>query len=475
MSDAELTSSDLIAIKDESAIELPFCIDTGSSRLYCSQVLRLLAGKRLVCKGRFQGQMVLLKIFFGASYKRRYQRELDGVRLIHRKGVKTPGLIASNINQQSELAYIVFEYIDGVESLDNRLKHALTIEQRLTVFKQALKLIAQTHAASIYQRDVHLDNFLLGHSAVYLIDGDQIEEEKGEKGLAQEFVVKNLAMFLTQLYSWEHLYIEPLLDFYVESRGQRFQTSFYEDIKQQLSEYKQWREKKYVEKKVFRRCSAFDVIKTWNQYCVYSREFDQASVEEFVCNPDKAIAQGEVLKSGRTAIVVKLELRGQSYIVKRYNKKSHLHQCARSLMSSRTAVSWKNGHLLEFNHIPTAKPLLMLENRWGVFRGRSYILTEYIEGRHAFDYFKSNHPFDEREAMAVKINTLVKHLHQSGFVHGDLKAHNIWLKGNEPLLIDLDGMEREREPLIKNDWLRLHRDLGSSDVAQALFEGVGGL
>ncbi|MEY8212433.1 MAG: hypothetical protein RPT00_09260, partial [Gammaproteobacteria bacterium] len=63
----------------------------------------------------------------------------------------------------------------------------------------------------------------------------------------------------------------------------------------------------------------------------------------------------------------------------------------------------------------------------------------------------------------------------SGFVHGDLKAHNIWIKGNKPLLIDLDGMERGRQPLIENDWRRLNRDLASSDIATALFEGVGGL
>jgi len=395
MSDIELTSSDLIAIKDESAIELPFCINTGSSRLECLQLLRLLAGKRLVCKGRFQGQTVLLKVFFGASYKRRYQRELDGVRLIQREGINTPRLMASNVDHHSKLAYIVFEYIDNVESLEDRIKQALTIEQRLSVFKQSLELIAQMHAASIYQRDVHLDNFLLAYETVYLIDGDQIEKEKAESGLAQEFVVKNLAMFFTQLYPWEHSHIEPLLDFYIELRGRNFPTSFYEDIKQQLSEYKQWRENKYIEKKVFRRCSAFDVIKTWSQYCVYSREFDQTSVEEFISNPDGAIAQGEVLKSGRTAIVVKLELNGQSYVVKRYNKKSNLHQLARSLMPSRAAVSWKNGHLLEFNHIPTAKPLLMLENRWGAFRGRSYILTEYIEGCHAFEYFERNQLFNE--------------------------------------------------------------------------------
>jgi len=53
-----------------------------------------------------------------------------------------------------------------------------------------------------------------------------------------------------------------------------------------------------------------------------------------------------------------------------------------------------------------------------------------------------------------------------------LKAHNIWIKGNEPILIDLDGMEREQQLLIEKDWLRLHRDLAESDIATVLFKGV---
>ncbi len=475
MSETELNSKQLIAINNESDVQLPFFIKAGSVHLECVQLLRLLAGKRLVCKARYQGRTVLLKTFFGASYIRRYQRELDGIKLIQREAINTPRLIASIIDQKSSLAYIVFDYLEKVKSLNDCLKQASTVEQRLAVFKQALELIAQMHAASIYQRDVHLDNFLIENLTVYLIDGDQIEKEIGDNGLAQEFVVKNLALFFTQLYPWERAHIEPLLDFYVESRGQCFPMSFYEDTKRQLSEYKQWREKKYIEKKVFRRCSAFDVIKNWSQYCVYSREFGRARVQQFMADPDKAIANGRVLKSGRTAIVVKLELNGQVYVVKRYNRKSRLHQCARSLMPSRAADSWKNGHLLRFNHIPTAKPLLMLENRWGAFRGRSYVLTEYLEGCHAFDYFENSQPMAEREAMAVKINTLIKHLHQSGFVHGDLKAHNIWIKGNAPILIDLDGMEREQQSLIVKDWSRLHRDLASSDVAAILFKGVSGL
>jgi len=142
-------------------------------------------------------------------------------------------------------------------------------------------------------------------------------------------------------------------------------------------------------------------------------------------------------------------------------------------MTSRAAVSWKNGHLLNFNHIPTAKPLLMLENRWGIFRGRSYVLTEHIEGVHAFEYFETCQESPLRESMAKQINKLVHAMHSCGFIHGDLKAHNIWIHDERPLLIDLDGMAKTSNQQMKaDDWRRLKRDLGKRDITTAIFEAA---
>jgi len=152
--------SRLVSIKSGQDLELPFDINTQQSQLSCHEILRLLPSKRLVCKGLYQEKIVVLKIFFGQSYKRRYQRELDGVNLIKQAGISTPQLIASELDVENNLAYLVFEYIEQAVTLDDEIKQAQTAEQRLAVFKQALLLIAQMHQASIYQRDVHLDNFL---------------------------------------------------------------------------------------------------------------------------------------------------------------------------------------------------------------------------------------------------------------------------------------------------------------------------
>jgi len=129
-------------------------------------------------------------------------------------------------------------------------------------------------------------------------------------------------------------------------------------------------------------------------------------------------------------------------------------------MPSRAAVSWKNGHLLEFNHIPTAKPLLMLENRWGAFRGRSYVLTEHLRGINAYDYFKNHSDVFAKEKLTKEIVEVVSRLHQCMFVHNDLKFQNILVVNDKPVLIDLDGMRKlgtsEAKGFI-SDWSRLNR------------------
>jgi len=327
------------------------------------------------------------------------------------------------------------------------------------------------HSADIYQKDVHLDNFLDNGNELYLIDGDQLILEKGSNGLSEKRVIENLAMFFTQLFQWEHEYIEAFITSYVALRKKPFPANFLSSITQQLADYKQWREKKYIEKKVFRSCSAFDVIKNWRVFSVFSRKLDRGFVEQLIDDIDSFVGRGEVLKSGRTSTVVKIRVGGEFFILKRYNRKGYLHQLVRCFMESKAAVSWRNGHLLHFNGISTAAALLFLEERCGPMRGRSYLLTEYIDGVRGCDYFEIADT-SKQQAMAIKVRALVENLHRSCFSHGDLKSHNILINKVGPVLIDIDGLKRLKtanDKGVRDDWLRLYRDLGNSSVAEILF------
>ena len=447
----------------------------GGTTLSVTQILRLLPGKRLTCRAKYEGRMVLVKLFFGSAYSRHCSREIEGVGYIEKAGVNTPRLILSAEDPSQQLAFALFEFLQQAETLQNRWLDATTEQAKKDVFKQALGAIAQLHNHSVYQKDIHLNNFLLCDGRLYLIDGGQVFQEKAKDGVGVKESTTNVALFFAQFFPWEDSWLDVVFNYYLEARNRSLEMPI-QEVKNKVIEQRERRERKYIDNKIFRRCSEFNTIKNWSSYCVFSRIFDEKDVEELINNPDRFIERGRVLKSGRSATVAKIDFAGRTYIIKRYNKKSASHRLARSLLDSRAVVSWRNGHLLTFNGIPTAAPLLVFEQRFGVMRAGSYVVTEYIEGEHAFNFFSRDDQSEAAKLMAEKIAQLIKRLHQSGFNHGDLKSHNIWISGDKPLLIDLDGMKRNRGKkrqlkLVKKDWLRLHRDLGNSVIASILFSG----
>lgn len=445
--------------------------------LLCQEALRLLPAKRVVCLADYAGKSVLAKIFFGSGYKRRWKREIEGVGYISDSGVRTAKVLESVLDESEGIAIILFGFIEQAETLERRWQRASSDEVKRKILQSVLAVIATLHNHGTVQKDIHLNNFLLSKEQIYLIDGDQVSLEEGGRNLAAEGSIDNLALFFAQFYPQEDRWIEGALDDYLIHRKGSVVEMGLAAFKARVNVLRAWRERRYIEKKIFRVCSEFNVIKSRNSFAVFSRQFKEEEVRQFIKNPDQFIEQGEILKSGRTATVAKISFMGKAYIIKRYNKKSTVHRLARSFKESRAAVSWRNGHFLRFNGIPTAAPLLMLEQRVAGLRFGSYIVTEYISGEHAFDYFSEDDHSSTAQQMAGELANLVRILHSCGFSHGDLKAHNIWIAGGHPLLIDLDGMRKNRsskqqERFANKDWSRLFRDLGQRGVADVLFRSV---
>jgi len=102
--------------------------------------------------------------------------------------------------------------------------------------------------------------------------------------------------------------------------------------------------------------------------------------------------------------------------------------------------------VLEMLGIPTALSYALIEERWGLIRRRSYVLTEYLDAPRAWDIFENECYDDEaKQNWANKIQALFELLKRSQISHGDLKAQNILCADKGPLLIDLDGMRTYQE------------------------------
>jgi len=122
--------------------------------------------------------------------------------------------------------------------------------------------------------------------------------------------------------------------------------------------------------------------------------------------------------------------------------------------------------LLNMLGIATPKPLVLIANRVGKFRRKSYLLTEYVEAEHAEDFFDSaTHPEALKREVAGKVSRIFQALADNRIIHGDLKPKNILISGDEPILIDLDAMRTMPkvsraafEPKHQKDVARFFRD-----------------
>jgi formylglycine-generating enzyme required for sulfatase activity/tRNA A-37 threonylcarbamoyl transferase component Bud32 len=95
-------------------------------------------------------------------------------------------------------------------------------------------------------------------------------------------------------------------------------------------------------------------------------------------------------------------------------------------------------------HIVQVYELVQEAGLWG-------IVMEYIEGRDLAHYADDNGQLSETEALLYidQISQALEYFHGQGFLHRDIKPHNILLRGNnkEAVLIDF-GLAREVSPNI---------------------------
>ena len=175
-------------------------------------------------------------------------------------------------------------------------------------------------------------------------------------------------------------------------------------------------------------------------------------LQRFMVFPDETMNEGVPLKLGNSSTVVRCVIENQPYIVKRYNIKSWTHR-VRRWIKRRARNAWQNGHWLDFVGIDTAKPVALLEQRWGWFAGVSYLVMPDV-GERDLAHTLAIQPerFDD---LAPQTVSLLRKLKVAGLQHGDLKATNFMVSENRVLLIDYDALsegsfESDRARFVKN-------------------------
>jgi tRNA A-37 threonylcarbamoyl transferase component Bud32 len=131
-------------------------------------------------------------------------------------------------------------------------------------------------------------------------------------------------------------------------------------------------------------------------------------------------------------------------VIKRYNIKGIWHGLKLRLLTGRGERSWVNGHRLLFYGVATPNPVALLKRRSGLF-STTYLLAEHIDATSAREWFNDQKiSVEAKSCMADRIASMFKTMQQQQISHGDLKATNILISGDNPLIIDLDAMCRHK-------------------------------
>lgn len=385
--------------------------------------LRVLPKKRLTGEGALEGRPVLAKLFIAARGSHRHaRRERAGIATLVAGDIATPEPVGSGTLRAGG-DYLLTAFLPGARDLadvpSGRIGEVFTLLGRL-------------HAAGIVHHDAHFGNFLSWRDSLWVIDGDAIRTRP-----THLTVLRNLALLLSQLPAGQDT--AKLIDAY-----RRTNPGFVFDDGELASEVATARQRRLQDylRKSLRDCTLFKASSGQRRFVAVDRS-EAESLAPIVADPDRWLEAGTPLKRGGTATLALIEIEGRRLVIKRYNIKSLAHALSRFWRPSRAHRSWVAGQRLRFLSIPTPRPLAMIEQRLGPFRGKAWLVAAHCPGPSLLDCLGTA-PTAQAQGMIAALSGLFTQLAQARITHGDLKASNlIWHEGSVSL-IDLDGLRQHK-------------------------------
>ncbi len=444
--------------------------------IYCEKIIRSLPKKRLVVFGTWNEQAVVVKIFYNSRQaKRHYECELEGIESLVSCGIPTPRMLFHGPIFKKHAHVIVFEQITEAKTLDDLWQQNASSEEWVSVLHAMIIELATQHVLGILQQDLHFKNFLLKGNQIYTLDAGSIDDF-GEL-LPKKPSLEHLALFFSQLGVGTEDLQNALFQTYAQARGWIIKRA---DVQFLYRAVKKWNEKRKTnyQKKIQRNCSAFAKMKHLFWVAMYDRDYYSTDLLKFLAHPETAFVNPklETIKAGRSSTLIKTKIDDKTCIIKRYNIKSFWHWLRRTLRPTRACQSFKLANTLRLFGISTPKPIAFIEKRFLGFRSTSYFVMDYVDGPDLLHYFSHYKADDVRfEKMAEQVMTLLKNIAKMKMSHGDLKATNILVENEQPVLIDLDGMKEYKKQskanrIYKQEMKRFMQNWEAQPAVKALFE-----
>lgn len=176
--------------------------------------------------------------------------------------------------------------------------------------------------------------------------------------------------------------------------------------------------------------------------CFFSR-YDSPMLRQVLAHPDDALKDPdcEVLKSDRTTTVGVISFDGRRFVFKRYNTKNTWHALRRALRRARAENCWNFAPRLTALGIATAPVVGWVQERIAGLKSRSWILCEHVAGPTCASVLSDDSEPAVCDEILEGITGILLQLRQNRLSHGDLKATNILLVHNRPVIVDLDAVQ----------------------------------
>ena len=453
---------------------LPFELPINGSTLRCIELLRHLAGKRLVCGGTLDDREVVAKIYVDPTRARVHAaREARGARAMLARGVRTADLLATACVGEAHI--VVYERIAPARTASEAWDATLHESERADLFRKLVEAVALQHNAGLLQEDLHLGNFLLREDEVYTLDAAAIAVQRGP--IAQAKALDNLALLCAQLPPEHDGAALAVFDNYARVRNWSITPRDRATLRRAIARRRERRERLYL-KKIFRGSSAFVSRKHFDHYYVCDRRDYSEAMQKALDDPESLFANARYLKRGNTATVVVTHIGERQVVIKRYNLKNAVHGLKRAFQPTRAAISWRNAQRLRFYDIATPRPIALIEQRIGPLRRVSYFITECSQDQDCAQFLtRADISEQRRAAVAERIVALIKRLRALNLSHGDMKATNILIAADQPVLIDLDAMHKHANTAaatraLQRDLQRFMQNWEDSPAVKRVFKAL---
>lgn len=404
--------------------------------------------------------------------------EWRAIRKFEQLGIPTmtvAGFAERGHNPARRESFLITDEIQPAISLEEVCASWRSQRPPLRYKRQLIRAVAgiarQLHENGLCHRDLYLCHFLLSTNADHEIDYQKPPELRVidlhrvliRRRLARRWIIKDLAGLFYSAVDCG-LTLTDLACFMRSYTGLSWRDAWarrYRDWMQAQS--RAWHIAKRDQYKVLKRAAGNlyregpEITREQRFDCLalYHPADASDALSSFINNPDRYMAQAQMIKDGDSTTVVRLPIGHLDCVVKRYNITNFWYLLRRLFRPSRAWHCWRNAHWLERTGIATPRPVLMLERRWGPLRREAYFVTEWHDADDALQLFKSGRglPTDWRHFDKLFFEMLQR-LQRTNLVHGDMKASNFLYNGEQLMVLDLDAMRHERSDVRFNKYFR---------------------